>query len=222
MYSEGRPSAIPFGVYKRRQTKISLCRLYPLTAFYTIYSAALLFLALRWTAHPIIAVAFYLAGIPVWTLVEYVFHRYVLHQRFPPGKGIIKRLLHKHLDHLHIEHHERPYDGEHISGELKDLLPLFAVAAPASFIFPLYTLPMLLAGVVQSYVTEEWIHHCIHYYNFRNPYFRHIKRYHLYHHSHRGAKMGYGITSGFWDLVFKSRYPDTIRQRLSARKIVRV
>ncbi len=215
-----RPNKNSFAIYKREQAAISRGRLYPVTAFYTTYSAILLILASR-TAHPYMAVAFFLAGLPVWTLVEYLSHRYILHGRFKqskrPFKKFYMKLANKYLDPLHWEHHERPFDGMHINGVLKDLLPLFAVAAPLSFIFPLYTTPLLLAGVVQSYLLEEWLHHSLHYYSFRNPYFRYVKRYHLYHHTSQGMNQGYGITSGLWDIPFKTRFPEPVRQRLSGR-----
>jgi cyclopropane-fatty-acyl-phospholipid synthase len=220
MNSRRAPTANFYASYKRQQAGISCRRLYPVVAFYTAYSVILLVLSWR-TAHPYRAVAFFLAGFPVWTLVEYLSHRFILHGRFKKSqkwyKNWYKSPANKYLDPLHWGHHERPTDGTHISGVLKDLIPLFAVAAPLSFIFPFYTAPMLLAGVTQGYVTEEWIHHCIHFYNFRNPYFRHIKAYHLYHHSSRGMEMGYGITSGFWDIIFKTRFPDSVRERLSSR-----
>ena len=44
------------------------------------------------------------------------------------------RYLHDRLDPLHWEHHERPCDGLHISGQLTDLVPIFVVAAPASYV----------------------------------------------------------------------------------------
>ncbi len=110
-----RPIEGSFAAYKREQSRIARRRLYPLTAFYTTYSLIVALLGLR-TAHPWIGMAFYLAGIPVWSLVEYLFHRYVLHGRFPTGKGLIRRFLHERLDPLHWEHHERPFDGWHISG----------------------------------------------------------------------------------------------------------
>ncbi len=208
---------IPFGEYKRQQARISRHRLYPVTVFYSVYSLAVLMIALR-SAHPWIALAFYGAGVPVWTLVEYLFHRYVLHGHFPPGEGMIRRFMHERLDPLHWEHHEHPFDGHHINGELKDLLPLFFVAAPLSFIAPVYALPVLLAGVVEFYVVEEWVHHSCHFYNFRNPYFRYIKRHHFYHHSPKGMERGYGLTNGFWDIVFKTRYPAEARQALYHHK----
>jgi 4-hydroxysphinganine ceramide fatty acyl 2-hydroxylase len=207
---------IPWGEFKRRQARISRRRLYPMTAFYTLYCTAVLALALA-SKHPWVAIGFYLAGIPFWTLMEYLFHRFVLHGHFAEGEGFIRKFAHRRLDPLHWEHHERPWDGLHINGEIKDLLPLFFVCAPLSFIAPLYTLPALYAGVVQSYVAEEWIHHSVHFYNFRNPYFRYIKRHHLYHHSPRGANQGYGLTNGFWDIVCRTRYPQDVLTALYRR-----
>jgi sterol desaturase/sphingolipid hydroxylase (fatty acid hydroxylase superfamily) len=37
----------------------------------------------------------------------------------------------------------------------------------------------------------------------------------LYHHSPRGMEKGYGITSGIWDLVFRTQYPKPVRNSLS-------
>ena len=119
------------------------------------------------------------------------------------------------MQRVWLEHHERTFDGWHISGELKDILPLFFVAAPFSFLFPVYTLPALLAGVVQGYVSEEWFHYFLHFGKFRNGIFRRLKRYHLYHHSPRGMEKGYGITSGIWDLVFHTQYPKRVLKSLS-------
>jgi hypothetical protein len=213
-----RPIEGSFEKYKREQSRIARRRLYPLTFFYTTYFLVTLVLGLR-SAHPLIALLFLLAGAPMWTLVEYAFHRFVLHGRFPPGKGLIRKFLHERLDPLHWEHHERPFDGWHISGELKDILPLFFVALPVSFLFPVFTLPMLLAGTVQGYVSEEWIHYLLHFGKFRNPLFRGLKRYHLYHHSPRGKNQGYGITSGVWDVIFHTEYPKSVSASLRSRQV---
>ena len=209
-----RTAEIPFEVFKRRQAAFARTRLYPLTVFYTLYSTTVLILGLC-THYPWIAAGFYAGGGLTWTLVEYLFHRYVLHGRFPPGRGLIRRFLHERLDPLHWDHHKRPFDGSHISGELKDILPLFFVAAPISFLFPLYTAPMLLAGVVQGYVGEEWLHYALHFCKSRIPLFRRIKKYHLYHHSPRGIDQGYGITTPLWDRVFHTRFPEAVRRSLS-------
>jgi sterol desaturase/sphingolipid hydroxylase (fatty acid hydroxylase superfamily) len=209
-----RTAEVPFQIYKRRQAALARYRLYPLTVFYTMYAALVLTIALS-TKHPWATLAFFAAGCATWTLVEYLFHRYVLHGSFPLGKGLIRRFLHERLDPLHSDHHMRPFDGRHISGELKDILPLFFLAAPASFLFPVCTAPVLLAGVVQSYVAEEWLHYALHFSNSQIPLFRRIKKYHLYHHSPKGINRGYGITTPFWDGVFDTRFPQSVRRSLS-------
>ncbi len=211
--AQQRPAEDSFEIYKRRQAARARSRLYPLTVFYTLYVILVLIIAFS-TTHPWTAVAFFSIGCVIWTLVEYLFHRYVLHGRFPPRKGFIGRFLHERLDPLHWDHHARPFDGNHISGELKDLLPLFFVAAPISFLFPVYTAPMLLAGAVQGYVAEEWVHYSLHFSNSRFPLFRRVKKYHLYHHSPCGIDKGYGITTRFWDGVFDTRFPQSVRQSL--------
>jgi 4-hydroxysphinganine ceramide fatty acyl 2-hydroxylase len=209
-----RTTEVPFQTYKRSQAALARRRLYPLTVFYTFYAILVINIAFS-TRHIWTAVAFFLAGYVTWTLVEYLFHRYVLHGRFPPGKGIVRRFLHERLDPLHWDHHKRPFDGSHISGELKDILPLFFVAAPVSFLFPVHTAPLILAGVVLSYVGEEWLHYALHFSTSRLPLFRRLKKYHLYHHSPRGIDKGFGITTRFWDSVFDTRFPEAVRRSLS-------
>ena len=148
MKPERRRSFLPTGPYRREQAAISRRRLYPVTVFYTLFS--LIVLGLAWRAgHLLLGLAFYLAGIPVWTFVEYLSHRYILHGRFKKSRHrwkLHKHFAHRVLDPLHWEHHERPFDGLHINGTLKDLLPLFVVAAPLSFVFPVFTAPALLAA----------------------------------------------------------------------------
>ena len=217
-YVDGRSENVPFSVYKAEQAKISRGRLYPFTVFYTTYAVIVFVLALR-SARPMFGVVMFLATIPLWTLVEYLFHRYVLHGRFPAHDGVIGKFLHDRLDPLHWEHHERPHDGMHISGELKDFLPVFAVAAPLSFLAPVYTAPVIVAGIFQCYVIEEWIHHSVHFYNFKNRYFRYIRRYHRFHHTKPGMELGFGLTSGIWDVPFRTRYPRPVRDALFSRRI---
>jgi len=209
-----RTAEVPFQTYKRSQAALARHRLYPLTVFYTLYAILVFAIAFART-HTWTAVAFFSAGCATWTLVEYLFHRYVLHGRFPPGKGVVRRFLHNRLDPLHWDHHKHPLDGNHISGELKDILPLFFVAASVSLLFPVYSAQAVLAGVVESYVSEEWLHYALHFSNSRFPLFRRMKKYHLYHHSPRGIDKGFGITTRFWDGVFDTRFPEAVRRSLS-------
>jgi len=210
-----RPIEASFEAYKRGQSSIARRRLYPLTVFSTTYLFIVTLFLLN-SRDPWLGIMFYLAGVPAWTLVEYLSHRYLPHGRVPPGKSFLGGLLHEALDTFHREQHrERPFDGRHINGDLKDFLPLFFVAAPFSFLLPVYTLPALLAGVVQSYVGEAWAHYFLHFGKSRNRFFRYLKRCHLYHHSQRGIENDCGITTGILDCVFHTQYPKPVCRSLS-------
>ena len=186
-------------------------RLYPTTAVYTVAATAAAVYALR--SNPGAAAASWLLGVAFWTWMEYMVHRFILHGVFPDGPGV-KRVLHKLFDHLHVEHHKRPWDGNHINGTIKDTGPFLVLPAALALVLPPHTLLAFLAGFVQAYVVEEWVHHSVHFYHFDNPYFRYIKRHHLYHHSRRGSEIAFGLTSGMWDVVHDTRIPADVRASL--------
>jgi cyclopropane-fatty-acyl-phospholipid synthase len=208
-----RPGGVPGHEIWKREAAKARGRLYPPTILYTIYGVCLMAWALR-SAHPVAAVAFFALGVMAWTLLEYFVHRYVLHGRFPDGPGPVQHFLHVRFDPLHWEHHERPWDGEHINGRIEDTLPFSAVFVALAALLPVWSAPALVAGLLQSYIVEEWVHHSVHFYHFDNPYFRYIKAHHLYHHSPKGGDVGYGLTNGFWDIIFSTRIPAEQRRLL--------
>jgi hypothetical protein len=186
-------------------------RLYPTTVVYTVAATTAVVYAFR--SNAAVAAVFWLVGVVFWTWMEYMVHRFILHGVFPDGPGV-KRLLHKLFDHLHVEHHKRPWDGDHINGTIKDTAPFLVLPAALGLFLPPHTLLAFLAGLVQAYVVEEWVHHSVHFYHFKNPYFRYIKRHHLFHHSRRGSEIGFGLTSGLWDVVHATRIPADVRAAL--------
>ena len=188
-------------------------RLYPVTAIYTTLAFAALGYGL--SSRPAEAALAYVLGLLSWTLLEYFLHRYVLHGAFPDGPGL-KHLLHLAFDHLHIEHHKRPWDGSHINGTVKDSWFIVFPLLLGSLLLPPWSLTPFVAGLMHAGIMEEWVHHSVHYYDFDNLYFRYIKRHHMYHHSPKGQARGYGLTSGFWDRVFGTSFPPEVRQRLYA------
>jgi sterol desaturase/sphingolipid hydroxylase (fatty acid hydroxylase superfamily) len=191
-------------------------RLYPVSILYSVYALTLLLLALRESTR-LVSLAFFALGGVVWTAVEYWAHRYILHGRFPDGPGSFEHFCHRFFDHLHLEHHQRPWDGNHVNGTIKDTLPFVLVLVAGSYLFPWHTAPLLIAGVIQAYIVEEWIHHSVHFCSFKAHYFQYIKRHHLYHHSPRGSNVGYGLTNGFWDVVWDTRIPEAERKALYSK-----
>jgi sterol desaturase/sphingolipid hydroxylase (fatty acid hydroxylase superfamily) len=61
---------------------------------------------------------------------------------------------------------------------------------------------------------NERPHVAVYFCRIKNRYFRYVKRFHLYHHSAKGEAMGFGMTNGFWDIVFGTRYPKDVRTKL--------
>jgi sterol desaturase/sphingolipid hydroxylase (fatty acid hydroxylase superfamily) len=202
-----------------REARIARHRLYPVSLVYSAYSLTILALALR-SSHRWIGVGSFVAGLLAWTYFEYLIHRYILHGSFPDGDGI-RHTLHTLFDHLHHEHHARPWDGRHVNGTLRDTAMFTVPVAAVSLLAPVYTAPVFVAGILQGYIAEEWIHHAVHFCQFNNRYFRYIKRHHLYHHSPHGAEAGYGLTNGVWDVVLNTRYPEDVRQTLHRRPSIR-
>jgi cyclopropane-fatty-acyl-phospholipid synthase len=199
--------------YRRAQARKARHRFYPSTAFYTAGCTALLVTGLR-SGRPGLAAASYAGGVVAWTLVEYLVHRYVLHGRFPDGPRLVQKFAHRYFDPLHWEHHKHPWDGEHISGRIQDTAPFSALFVALAFLAPLPTAPMFMAGLLQAYIVEEWVHHSVHYYHFGGAYFRYIQRHHRFHHSPVGENVAFGLTNGFWDAVFGTRIPPATRLAL--------
>ncbi len=186
-------------------------RLYPVTLVYSLLASAAAGVALR--SDPALAVSSWLLGASFWTWLEYMVHRFILHGVFPDGPGL-RHWSHRLFDHLHVEHHKRPWDGDHINGTLKDTAPFLAPLAGGALFLPPATLLAFLAGLVLAYVVEEWVHHSVHFYHFDNACFRAIKRHHMYHHSRAGSQLAFGLTSGLWDVAYRTRIPAPVREAL--------
>lgn len=204
------------GVRRDIEARKARHRLYPVTLLYTAVALTLLLLALRKETR-LISLGFFTLGAGLWTALEYWAHRYILHGRFPDGPGAFRHLCHKFFDHLHLEHHKRPWDGNHVNGTIKDTLPFVVILGALSTLVSWHTGPLLIAGLVQAYIVEEWIHHSVHFCEFKGRYFQYIKRHHLYHHSPKGSNVGYGLTNGFWDVVWQTRIPDDDRRALYSK-----
>jgi len=216
------PNTLPAGksIDWAREARRSRWRLYPVSVAYTAYAVTVFVVAFR-SPRWMESVAFLAAGVAAFTLVEYLVHRYILHGRFPVSRNPVKRFLHKKFDHLHWEHHARPWDGNHINGNGTDTGPFVLTLIGLSFLAPFHTWPVFVAALMQSYIVEEWVHHSVHFYHFKNRYFWYIKRHHLYHHSPPGKNIAFGLTSGVWDVAFDTRIPADVRERLYARKRAR-
>jgi hypothetical protein len=196
---------VPEGIVLADEARTARRRFYPVTILFTGYSTTVLVSA--FVFHPGYALAYLAVGVMAWTMLEYLVHRFILHGPFPDGPGFFRHRAHTFFDTMHADHHQRPWDGMYINGYL-DSIPFAALFVVVSFLLtPYYKAPVLVAGLLQSYVIEEWIHYSVHFCRFRSRYFQYIRFHHWYHHSPRGAAQGFGLTSGLWDRISGTRIP---------------
>lgn len=141
------------------------------------------------------------AAVFVWTLSEYLLHRFVFH--FQAQSRLGKYLIFM----FHGVHHEAPRDKTRLvmppAGALIVLFfiwNLFALVIPSPWIEPFF------AFFIMSYLGYDYIHYATHHFPMRHPLLHFLKVYHLQH--HYGAKgVRYGVSSPVWDHVFGT-YPE--------------
>jgi hypothetical protein len=136
-----------------------------------------------------------LAGWFTWTLAEYVFHRFGMHQA--KGRGLASR---EHLFH----HANRDSVLEKWALSWSGVL-LFG----AGFAWVLH--PAFGLGWVVGYGFYDWQHYWAHRRAPRNRYQRFVRRHHFHHHfGHPMAN--HGVTWPLWDKVFGTHeVPGTIK-----------
>ena len=162
---------------------------------FALYSASIIALAsyLVWSnPHGVrielLAVA--LIGLVSWTLIEYVLHRFVLHGLQP-------------FRRWHAAHHERPSALICAPTILSATLIAMLVFLPALLLGDWWQACALTLGLLIGYLAYAVTHHAIHHWPANSKWLKHRKRFHALHHHLRQPGF-YGVTSGFWDEVFRT------------------
>lgn len=144
----------------------------------------------------------FLCGIFIWSLTEYLMHRFLFH--YKPTSAFGQRL---HFV-FHGVHHDYPNDA-------KRLVMAPAVSVPLAvlyyFLFRLilgefYVAPFF-SGFVLGYLFYDITHYAIHHFTFKSGIWMKIKKHHMVHH-YRDDDNGYGVSSKFWDLIFGTDFKD--------------
>ena len=133
---------------------------------------------------------FALSGVVIWSALEYGLHRFVLHGLQPFARW-------------HGEHHRRP--AALIGTPTLVSAPLFGllVALPAVGVFGPWRGGALLLGVLAGYLAYATAHHALHHGKLSSPWWQARKFAHARHH-HLLQPCCFGVTSGFWDGVFRT------------------
>ncbi len=142
-----------------------------------------------------------LAGALSWTLLEYLIHRWLGHdRRFRPNPFATE----------HVRHH---VEGDYFAPTWKKLS--LATALAAVLAFPVARALgaagfAYLAGLFGLYAAYEILHRREHTHAGWGAYGRWARRHHFHHHF-VDARTNHGVTSPLWDWVFRTyRRPSTI------------
>jgi sterol desaturase/sphingolipid hydroxylase (fatty acid hydroxylase superfamily) len=157
-----------------------------------------------------VAVMMFLAGLLVWTLTEYVLHRYVFH--YEPQSSLGKKI---HFL-VHGIHHDYPRDSTRL------VMPLL-ISAPLAGLFYLTFATLggawggvLFAGFIMGYVCYDVIHYATHHLTMRGKIGAFLKTYHMRHHF-EDDHHAFGVSSPLWDFVFRS-LPLYLRSKSSEQR----
>ncbi|KAJ5901684.1 fatty acid hydroxylase [Penicillium taxi] len=150
--------------------------------------------------NPIAAAAYWLVGFGLWSLIEYLMHRFLFHldDYLPDNRvGLCLHFL------LHGIHHYLPMDRYRL------VMPptLFVVlAAPfwklahAVFFYNYFAALQVYCGGIFGYICYDLTHYFLHHRNLP-VYYQALKKHHLQHH-YADYDNGFGVTTKFWDGVF--------------------
>ena len=137
-------------------------------------------------------------GLLIWTLVEYVMHRYFFH--YEPTSRWGKRI---HF-FVHGAHHDYPQDASRLVAP-----PAFSIPVAAVF-YGLFLAvfgrlaPGAFAGFIFGYLCYDMIHYATHHFSMKRGAALWLKQYHMRHH-YKDDHHGYGVSSPLWDYVFRTR-----------------
>ncbi len=142
----------------------------------------------------------YFFGIFIWTITEYLLHRFVFHYQPKSEWG---KIIHWTF---HGVHHDYPQDRYRLVMPPSVSLPL---AAMFYFIF-LYIFgtalaPAFYAGFLTGYLIYDIMHYALHHFGFRNRILLKLKQHHMKHH-YAEPDEGFGVSSPLWDYVFGTRF----------------
>ncbi|MGI8431875.1 MAG: sterol desaturase family protein [Chthoniobacterales bacterium] len=167
----------------------------PLVIYVPVMSYLLyLALAVRATALPLVA-ALFVAGILIWSFVEYFMHRWIFH--YEPRSTWGKRL---HFM-LHGVHHDYPNDASRLVMPPSVSIPLAILFYGIFFLaFGRFT-PAIYAGFLAGYLFYDSLHYATHHFAMKRGLLLWLKRYHMRHH-YQDEESGFGVTSPLWDYAF--------------------
>ncbi len=157
--------------------------------------------------------AWFVGGIGIWTVTEYVLHRWLFHYE-PPGK------LGKRMHFIfHGVHHDYPNDSKRLVMPPAVSLPL---ATAFYFLFRNVVVHdgffAFFAGFLAGYLFYDMLHYAIHHAPMKGKIWMALKTHHLKHHF-KDPDAGYGVSSPLWDIVVGSEFKTGKEQKAGQKQV---
>lgn len=170
--------------------------IWPVT-FWVPASIAMIAWTISRGTHPLAAAGFFLFGLLLWTLSEYLLHRFAFH--YVPTSARVRRfyfLIHQvHHDHPEYDRIVMPVPGAMILGS--PILALLFLALGGVNCWATF------AGVVVGYLAYDYTHLATHFGKPRTRWMKGLRRRHQQHH-HAYPDRWFGVSSPLWDYVFRT------------------
>jgi hypothetical protein len=132
-------------------------------------------------------------GIMLWTLLEYVLHRFLGHDR---------RTMPNFFSVEHTRHHsEGGYFAPTWKKALVAVVMSAVVTALVGAVLDVSVAVPFAVGFVGMYVAYEVIHRRLHTHRGFGGVGRALRRHHFFHHF-GNPRLNHGVTSPLWDIVF--------------------
>lgn len=139
-------------------------------------------------------------GLFIWTITEYVLHRFVFH--FKPKSQIGEKL---HFI-FHGVHHDYPSDSRRLVMPPSVSVPLallffflFKFLIGDSYVYPFF------AGFLVGYLFYDLTHYAIHHFNMHSKFWLEVKNHHMRHH-YLDPNKGFGVSSPLWDIIIGTNF----------------
>jgi dihydroceramide fatty acyl 2-hydroxylase len=144
-----------------------------------------------------LSLAWFAAGLGLWTLMEYLIHRFSFHFA-PRGRfGVILAYLIHGVHHAYPEDHRRWVTPPVISVPIA--IGLYLTLRP---VLGLIVNP-LSSGVALGYLAYDLTHYVIHRGRVTSRIGRFLRSHHMQHH-YSTPERRFGVSSPFWDYVFRT------------------
>jgi len=156
-----------------------------------------------YNSFPFYIVASFLIGLFLWTLTEYLLHRFVFHYR--PHTPFQERAVFL----FHGIHHATPQDKTRL------VMPPVVSIPLALLFFGLFNLILktwlgismwiypMFSGFLIGYLVYDLTHYATHHFPMRFGFLKYLKRHHMQHH-YKTPNQRFGVSSPLWDMVFRT------------------